>query len=217
MAELADAQVSEACDGDIVEVQVLSSAPKDLGEPQGSPFLFRVSEEGLDPYKALADVRASDTRIGLNFIKSMKSLNVTSTIEHKHEGLPRFVCIPIVKVDPWELQGTTTVEVSMNGVNIGRRSLKRWEDRDCWWMDLSNDVCRRAAVGTGDTVSLSLTIASAKLPDELGQLIKSNSKARARWEALTPGQQRMLREEVLAAKQSETRGRRAARALGPKD
>ena len=28
VAELADAQVSEACDGDIVEVQVLSSAPK---------------------------------------------------------------------------------------------------------------------------------------------------------------------------------------------
>ena len=27
VAELADAQVSEACDGDIVEVQVLSSAP----------------------------------------------------------------------------------------------------------------------------------------------------------------------------------------------
>ena len=30
VAELADAQVSEACDGDIVEVQVLSSAPKDV-------------------------------------------------------------------------------------------------------------------------------------------------------------------------------------------
>ena len=29
VAELADAQVSEACDGDIVEVQVLSSAPTD--------------------------------------------------------------------------------------------------------------------------------------------------------------------------------------------
>ena len=28
VAELADEQVSEACDGDIVEVQVLSSAPK---------------------------------------------------------------------------------------------------------------------------------------------------------------------------------------------
>ena len=34
VAELADAQVSEACDGDIVEVQVLSSAPgKEIGEP----------------------------------------------------------------------------------------------------------------------------------------------------------------------------------------
>jgi hypothetical protein len=30
VAELADAQVSEACDGDIVEVQVLSSAPSDV-------------------------------------------------------------------------------------------------------------------------------------------------------------------------------------------
>ena len=30
VAELADAQVSEACDGDIVEVQVLSSAPNFL-------------------------------------------------------------------------------------------------------------------------------------------------------------------------------------------
>ena len=37
VAELADAQVSEACDGDIVEVQVLSSAPNiyltQMGEP----------------------------------------------------------------------------------------------------------------------------------------------------------------------------------------
>ena len=32
VAELADAQVSEACDGDIVEVQVLSSAPKESKE-----------------------------------------------------------------------------------------------------------------------------------------------------------------------------------------
>src|SRR5581483_8814726 len=39
VAELADAQVSEACDGDIVEVQVLSSAPEDLkGESFDSPF-----------------------------------------------------------------------------------------------------------------------------------------------------------------------------------
>ena len=42
VAELADAQVSEACDGDIVEVQVLSSAPSSRANPiVGSPFLLR--------------------------------------------------------------------------------------------------------------------------------------------------------------------------------
>jgi len=144
----------------------------------------------------------------------MKPLNVTSTIEHKHEGLPRFVCIPLSKVDPWKLQGTTTVEVNMNGVDIGRRSLKRWDGRDCWWMDLANAVCRKANVETGDRVKLILKIASEELPAELAQLIEKNSPARARWEQLTSGQKRMLREEILAAKQPATRERRAARALG---
>ena len=142
------------------------------------------------------------------------TLNVTSVIEHKHKGLPRFVRIPMSQVDPWKLQGTTTVEVTMNGVDIGRRSLKRWNDRNCWWMDLADAVCRKASVETGDRVKLSLKIASEELPAELAQLIKKNSQARARWERLTPGQKRMLREEVLSAKQAGTRARRAARALG---
>ena len=41
VAELADAQVSEACDGDIVEVQVLSSAQEDgFGEPSNQARFF---------------------------------------------------------------------------------------------------------------------------------------------------------------------------------
>ena len=43
VAELADAQVSEACDGDIVEVQVLSSAPTNEAgrrEPVNQGSLF---------------------------------------------------------------------------------------------------------------------------------------------------------------------------------
>ncbi len=144
----------------------------------------------------------------------MITVNVTSTIEHKHKGLPRFVCIPKARVDPWKLQGTTTVEASMNGVNIGRRSLKRWDDRNCWWMDLAEAVCRKANVETGDQVRLSLRIASEELPEELADLIKKNSRARSKWEQLTPAQKRMLREEVLSSKQASTRARRAARALG---
>jgi hypothetical protein len=51
VAELADAQVSEACDGDIVEVQVLSSAPefslvrRRARINPGSPFSSTVAED----------------------------------------------------------------------------------------------------------------------------------------------------------------------------
>ena len=41
VAELADAQVSEACDGDIVEVQVLSSAPNFIPSEQARLFRSR--------------------------------------------------------------------------------------------------------------------------------------------------------------------------------
>jgi hypothetical protein len=40
VAELADAQVSEACDGDIVEVQVLSSAPGNLSRIGASQLIL---------------------------------------------------------------------------------------------------------------------------------------------------------------------------------
>jgi uncharacterized protein YdeI (YjbR/CyaY-like superfamily) len=62
-------------------------------------------------------------------------------------------------------------------------------------------------------VKLSLRIAAEELPAELAHLIKNNPSARARWERLTHGQKRMLREEVLAAKQPATRERRATRSV----
>lgn len=56
--------------------------------------------------------------------------------------------------------------------------------------------------------------ASTELPAELAALISKNRTARAAWERLTPPQQRMLSEDVAAAKGSVTRARRAARHLG---
>lgn len=137
------------------------------------------------------------------------SLEVDAEVEHKHPGLPRFVCIAIDKVDPWNLDATTTVEGTLNGVDIGRRSLQRWDDRACWWIDLPEPLCRKAKVETGDTVHLNLRIASEDLPEELAKLISTNPAAKKAWGQLTRGQQRMLREEILSAKQSETRRRRA--------
>jgi hypothetical protein len=147
-------------------------------------------------------------------VKKPKLLEVTGVVDHKHEGLPRFVCIPLDEISPWKLEATTTVEGTINGVEIGRRSLKRWDDRRCWWMDLPGPLCSKAKIETGDKVKLSLRLASEELPQELAVLISKDPAAKKSWERLTPGQQRMLREEVLAANQPPTRERRARRALG---
>jgi hypothetical protein len=147
-------------------------------------------------------------------MKRSESLEVTTVVEHKHEGLPRFVCIPLDKVAPWKLDATTTVEGMINGVDVGRRSLKRWDDRGCWFMDLPEPLCRKAQIDTGARVELNLRVASQELPPELARLIANDPAARRAWEQLTPGQQRMLREEIFAASQPATRERRARRALG---
>ena len=144
-----------------------------------------------------------------------KNLKITSIVERKYEQFPRFVCIPLEQVAAWSLDGTTTVEGSVNDVGIGRRSLKRWDERRCWWIDLPEPLCRKAGIETGDTVRLNLRIADEALPRELCDLIAKDSRAKARWEKLTAGQKRMLREDVMTAKQSSMRARRAARVLLP--
>jgi len=142
-----------------------------------------------------------------------KPLNVTATVERKYEQFPRFVRIPLAAVSPWKLEGTTTIEGTINGVEMGRRSLKRWDDRKCWWIDLPEPLCKRASIETGDRVKLCLRIASEELPHELSELLARDPAARARWEKLTSGQKRMLREDVMSAKQTGTRLRRAERTL----
>ena len=147
-------------------------------------------------------------------MKRQYTLEITATVEHKHVGFPRFVCMPLEKIAPWKLESTTTIEGTLNNVDIGRRSLKRWDDRECWWIDLPEPLCLKAKIDTGDRVQLSLRIAAVDLPEELARLVSKEPVARKAWEQLTPGQQRMLREEIMAAKQSVTRERRARKALG---
>jgi hypothetical protein len=142
-----------------------------------------------------------------------KPLSVSGIVERKYEQFSRFVCIPLTKVAPWKLEATTTVEGTINGTDIGRRSLKRGDDRKCWWIDLPEPLCKKAGVETGDRVELQLQIASEDLPQELSELIAKDPKAKSRWLKLTSGQKRMLREDVMSAKQSSTRARRAAREL----
>jgi hypothetical protein len=146
-------------------------------------------------------------------VTSGSRIEVTTRVERKHPALPRFVLVPNRSVAPWLLDRTTVVELTVNGVETGRRTLKRG-DPETWYMDLPEPICRRAGIETGDPVKLMLRLASEALPEELARILAADPVARARWERLTQSQQRMLSEHVQAAKQTETRERRAACALG---
>jgi len=136
-------------------------------------------------------------------------------ITRHHPQFPLLALVPATLVAPWELgTETTTVDATLNGVALGRRSLKFWKDRDGWWIDLPDALAKKAGVKQGDRVPLELRRASTALPTELSDLLAKHKAARAAWERLTPAQQRMLREDVAAAKTSTTRARRAARMLG---
>jgi len=144
----------------------------------------------------------------------MKEIKIQSTIIRHMPQFSRLVTIPLKAVSAWNLDGTTVVEGTINGIELGRRSLKRWDDRNCWWIDLPEPLCKRAKIDTGDKVTLKIHLALEELPRQLTELLNDVPVAKARWDKLTVAQQRMLREEILAAKNSETRTRRAAKVLG---
>jgi hypothetical protein len=142
-----------------------------------------------------------------------KTLTITTTVTRHMPQFSRLATIPLDKVAPWKLDQTTVIEGTINGVELGRRSMKRWDDRNCWWIDLPDPLCKRARIDDGDEVTLSIQLASEYLPEELQQLLTKNKSAKDRWDKMTTAQQRMLREEVYAAKSSETRAIRAAKSL----
>ena len=143
----------------------------------------------------------------------MKEITYTGTVTRHHPQLSRLVTIPLAKIAPWKLNGTTVIEGTINDTPLGRRSLKRWDERECWWIDLPEPLCKKANIDTGDEVKLVIRLASEELPEELTELLTRNSKAEAKWKSMTAAQQRMLREEIFAAKTPATRTKRAEKWL----
>lgn len=141
------------------------------------------------------------------------TIRVDATVERKSSSLPRFIVVPDDAVAAWELDGTTVVEVSIDGTSVGRRSLKRWAGRDGWFFNLTEEQAKRVGVAVGDRVSVEMALASTALPTELTALIEGDPEARRCWESLTDARRRLLAEHVRSAKRSETRARRAARAI----
>ena len=143
------------------------------------------------------------------------SVRVRTVVERKHASLPRYVVIPASSLAGWELSGTVVVEARLNGIDVGRRSLKRWgSGRDVWFFDLTAAQCERAGVDAGRRVDVELVRADERPPAEIETLVRADPEAARAWDSLSQARRRQLAEHVRSAKQPETRRRRAARGLG---
>lgn len=142
-----------------------------------------------------------------------RTVRTTAAVERKDPSLPRFVVVADDDVSAWALDGTTVVEVTLNGTDLGRRTLKRWPERNGWFFDLPEAHCQHAGVDTGDAVRAELTRADTSPPEELRQVIASDDEAAERWEKMSPARRRQIAEHVRSAKRPETRRRRARKAL----
>jgi Family of unknown function (DUF5990)/Bacteriocin-protection, YdeI or OmpD-Associated/Domain of unknown function (DUF1905) len=145
---------------------------------------------------------------------AVAAMTLQASIERKHSKLPAFVVLPAERLAKWKLAGTTTIEGTLDGVPLGRRSLKRWDEAR-WFLELPQPLLDAVGKSEGDRVALVLSIASTALPAELAALIDTVPAARESWEARTDAQRRMLREEILGAKTAATRDKRARQALLP--
>lgn len=143
-----------------------------------------------------------------------KPIRLRARVKRKAPSLPMYIEVPASAVKTWGLSGTTPIEVSLNGVDVGRRNLKFWgQGRDCWFLELTQRICGQAGILNNSQVSAVLNLATTQLPGELSSLIERQTKARRKWGALTASQKRMLADHVREAKQSSTRTRRAKKAL----
>jgi bacteriocin resistance YdeI/OmpD-like protein len=140
------------------------------------------------------------------------AIHVSGVVKRKQADLPRFVVVPASAIERWRLAATATVEATINGAPVGRRSIQRWDDKR-WFVSITERDCRSLDIDTGSRIDLVLRIASTELPEELAMLLKQNVRARNAWDSLTPSQQRMLREDIATAKQPSTRDRRARKVL----
>ena len=139
-----------------------------------------------------------------------EQISFDAPVERIAPDVPRFVVYP---GKAWNETGTFIVDVSLNGISIGLRSLIPWKERG-WHFGLSEPLCRKVGVDTGDRVHVEMRRPEDTRPDELKELLKSNPKAQKSWDGLSAGERRDLVLFVASAKKAETRMRRARGLLG---
>jgi hypothetical protein len=136
-----------------------------------------------------------------------KQIVFNAVIERIAPALPRFV---VYAGKAWDETGTFTVDVSLNGISIGLRNLIPWKERG-WHFGLSQPMCHKVGLETGDPVRVEMRRLGDNRPNELKELLNSDPNALRVWNALSVGQRRDFVVFVAAAKKPETRIRRARR------
>lgn len=137
-------------------------------------------------------------------------ISLDAVVERIAPEVPRFVVYP---GKAWDETETFIVDVSLNGVAIGLRSLIPWKERG-WHFGLSQPMCSKVGVETGDRVRVQMHRLRDARPRELKELLKSDSRAEKVWDALSAGERRDLVLFVAGAKETETRMGRARHLLG---
>lgn len=115
-------------------------------------------------------------------------ISFEAVVERIAPEVPRFVVYP---GKAWDETGTFIVDVSLNGVSIGLRNLIPWKERG-WHFGLSEPICRKVQVDTGDRVHVEMRRLGDARPDELEELLKANPKAQKVWNGLPPPERRIL-------------------------
>lgn len=142
-------------------------------------------------------------------------MKFTAVLQRKDPRLPVYVVVPYEAIAPWNLHGTTVVEGSVNGYEIGRRTIKRWDSvaQSNWFIELTAQFCSLAGLSVGDKLNVSLARAATEVPAELEAALEQNSKARAVWDRLSEAKKRAIAEHVRSGKAPATRERRAIVAI----
>ena len=131
-------------------------------------------------------------------------------VERIAPEVPRFV---VYSGKAWDETGTFIVDVLLNGIAIGLRNLMPWKERG-WHFGLSEPMCNKVGVETGERVRVEMRRLGAARPKELEELLQVDPKAQNAWNRLSKGEERDFMLFVAAAKKPETRKRRARRGLG---
>ncbi len=89
------------------------------------------------------------------------SLGLMAKIQRKDPKLPRFIVVPSMLVKDWGITENVTIIGELNGVEMGRRSLKYW-DEERWFIQIPEPLCKKANVDTGDLVTVTMYLAPAE-------------------------------------------------------